>query len=136
MGIFLRNYASKATQLLGNDPERVESLLSLTPAFQLDHIGIAIGAILIVSGMRFLLYKNWKEFAIATNRSNKQVDFSLPFFRKAFPGFTVVELFRLANGFVHSWNFRRAFISWRINSIVVSRLERRPYRWCCFWCVT
>lgn len=72
MSIMLRQIAAKSPVTLGNDPETVQALLSVTH-FNLNDGIIALTASGIVTGARIILYNNWKNFAIATNRTNKQV---------------------------------------------------------------
>ena len=78
-GIFVasllpRIVAERGAEVLGHDPLVIQSLLSLTPQWKLDHVAIAFLAAALVSGARIFLYNTWKDFAISTNRSNEQVN--------------------------------------------------------------
>ncbi len=70
----LRGVAERGVKVLGSDPLVVQSLLSLAPQWKLDHAAIAFLAAALVSGARVFLYNNWRDFAVSTNRSNKQVN--------------------------------------------------------------
>lgn len=74
MSFFLRSSAARSPELLGTDPKMVEALLSFPHGLYLSHIVIGLAAAGIVSGVRVLLYQQWKEFKVATDRSNRQVE--------------------------------------------------------------
>lgn len=73
MSLILRTFASRSPEVLGNDPELINALLSLTPDFDLSHGVISLAAAGVVSLARTLLYQQWAEFKEATDKSNAQV---------------------------------------------------------------
>lgn len=73
MSLILRTFALRSPEVLGNDPELINALLSLTPAFDLSHLAIGLAAAGVVSLARTLLYQQWAEFKDSTDRSNAQV---------------------------------------------------------------
>ncbi|CAD7696029.1 unnamed protein product [Ostreobium quekettii] len=73
MSFLIRSLTANKPSFLGDDPELVQSLLSLQPQWDLTHILVAVGAAGLVTGARVALLRVWSDFAVATNRSNKQV---------------------------------------------------------------
>lgn len=72
MGYLLRGLAAKSPELMGTSQSLVDTLLNMEPHLQIDDILVVLGAATLVTTARKSLMSVWSEFAIATNRSNRQ----------------------------------------------------------------
>jgi membrane protease YdiL (CAAX protease family) len=74
-GVLLRGYAQEnAAAAMGTDPQLVQELLRLPGGIESwQNLGFMLGAAAGVTAARALLLSQWRDFALATHKSNKQV---------------------------------------------------------------
>ena len=74
-GVLLRGYAQdNAAAAMGTEPQLVQQLLRLPGGVESwQNLGFMLGAAGGVTAARALLLSQWRDFALATHKSNKQV---------------------------------------------------------------
>ncbi|GMH32731.1 hypothetical protein BSKO_00565 [Bryopsis sp. KO-2023] len=73
MGFIIRGFAQQSPETMGNDQALIDALMRFNPGWSQSDFILALVVAGAVTGARKILMSVWRDFAIATNRSNKQV---------------------------------------------------------------
>lgn len=75
LAVVIRQYSQVTSpQVLGTDPALLRELMRIPSGLETwENLGLTLGAVAVVTGVRLQLLSRWPEFRISSHRSNKQV---------------------------------------------------------------